>query len=211
VTAALGLEAGKRSETGTQDLSRHVAPAVKGPWHSWGDPPSAKAPGHGCSWPCLPCVERLCSELAPFRNQIVFRFSIGSASNAVLKFWEPGAPTFKQRLACLKAAYLHDFQTSVSCEPMLDDNIDRVVDAVHPYVTDSIWLGKINRLRSILPQTCPNDADTLQRGEKLMAAQNDQATCALYARYKADPKIKWKDSIKKVVGIERPIASGMDE
>jgi DNA repair photolyase len=163
------------------------------------------------SKPCLPCVNRLCSELAPFRDQIVFRFSIGSASNAVLKFWEPGAPTFKQRLACLKAAYLHDFQTSVSCEPMLDDKIDRVVDAVHEFVTDSIWIGKINRLRSILPQNCPNDDDAFQRGEKLTASQNDTAIRALYARYKADPKIKWKDSIKKVVGIQRPMESGLDE
>jgi DNA repair photolyase len=162
------------------------------------------------SKPCMTCVERLCSELAPFRNQIVFRFSIGSASNAVLKYWEPGAPMFKQRLACLKAAYLHDFQTSVSCEPMLDDRIDRVVDAVHPFVTDSIWLGKINRLRSILPQTCPGDAEAVRKGEVLMASQSDNAIRNLYARYQHDTKIKWKDSIKKVVGLDRPTNSGLD-
>jgi DNA repair photolyase len=163
------------------------------------------------SKPCLPCVERLCSELEQYRDQIVFRFSIGSASSAVLKFWEPGAPTFSQRLACLKAAYLRDFQTSVSCEPMLDDRIDRVVDAVHPFVTDSIWRGKINRLRSILPQNCPNDKDAVRRGEKLMAAQNDAAIRALYSRYHNDLKIKWKDSIKAVVGLDRPVAAGLDQ
>ena len=162
------------------------------------------------SKPCLPCVERLCTELEPFRGQVVFRFSIGSASSAVLKFWEPGAPTFKQRLACLKAAYLRDFQTSVSCEPMLDDRIDWVVSAVHEYVTDSIWLGKINRLRSILPQNCPNDREAVRKGEKLMAAHNDDAIRALYVRYCDDPKIKWKDSIKKVIGIDRPSENGLD-
>ena len=162
------------------------------------------------SKPCMPCVKRLCSELAPYRDQIVFRFSIGSASNAALKFWEPGAPTFKQRLACLKAAYLHDFQTSVSCEPMLDARIDRVVEAVHPFVTDSIWLGKINRLRSILPQNCPGDAEALEKGEALMASQNDDAIRDLYDRYQHDAKIKWKDSIKQVIGIQRPTTSGMD-
>ena len=163
------------------------------------------------SKPCRPCVERLCDELEPFRSQIVFRFSIGSASDAVLKFWEPGAPTYGQRLACLKTAFLRDFQTSVSCEPMLDDRIDRVVEAVHPFVTDSIWLGKINRLRSILPQTCPNDAEAMRKGEQLMAAQNDTAIQALYARYNSDPKIKWKDSIKAVVGLDRPAIAGLDE
>jgi len=163
------------------------------------------------SKPRLSCIERLCTEIAPFREQVVFRFSIGSANPAVLRFWEPGAPTFKERLASLKAADLRDFKTSVSCEPMLDGEIDRVVDAVHPSVTDSIWLGKINRLRSILPQTCPNDEEAIVRGETLMAMQNDAAIHALYARYHNDPKIKWKDSIKKVIGIQHPTAAGLDE
>jgi DNA repair photolyase len=162
------------------------------------------------SKPCLPCVERLCAEFVSYRGQIVFRFSIGSASSDVLKFWEPGAPAFKQRVSCLKTAFLRDFETSVSCEPMLDDRVDRVVEAVHPFVTDSIWLGKVNRLRSILPQNCPGDAEAVRRGEALMAAQNDDAIRALYARYRHDSKIKWKDSIKKVVGLDRPSAAGLD-
>ena len=156
------------------------------------------------------CVERLCAELAPFRDQVVVRFSIGSANAAVLKFWEPGAPTFRQRLASLKAAYLRDFKTSVSCEPILDSRIDHVVDAVHPFVTDSIWLGKINRLRSILPLNCPNDGGVMSKGESLMASQNDDAIRDLYVRYHNDPLIKWKDSIKKVVGIQRPTEMGLD-
>ncbi len=93
---------------------------------------------------------------------------------------------------------------------MLDANIDRVIETVYPYVTDSIWLGKINRLRSILPQTCPGDADAMRKGNTLMALQNDDAIRALDARYKDDPKIKWKDSIKQVVGLQRPTTSGMD-
>lgn len=43
-----------------------------------------------------------------------------------------------------------------------------------------------------------------------MALQNDDAIRALFARYKDDPKIKWKDSIKQVVGLQRPTTSGMD-
>lgn len=163
------------------------------------------------SKPRLSCVERLCAEMTPFRAQVVFRFSIGSASSAVLKFWEPGAPTFRERLACLKGAHLRDFATSVSCEPMLDGRIDRVVDAVSPFVTDSIWLGKINRLRSILPRNCPRDEAAVLRGEVLMAMQSDAVIRNLYVRYGRDPKIKWKDSIKKVIGIRPPEAAGLDE
>jgi hypothetical protein len=32
----------------------------------------------------------------------------------------------------------------------------------------------------------------------------------LYARHRDDTVIKWKDSIKKVVGIERPTEKGLD-
>jgi hypothetical protein len=43
-----------------------------------------------------------------------------------------------------------------------------------------------------------------------MALQSDNAIRALYTRYRRDPKIKWKDSIKAVVGLRRPTATGMD-
>ena len=163
------------------------------------------------SKPRLACVTRMCEELAQFRTQIVFRFSIGSTKDSILSYWEPGAPSFKMRLACLQYAYAQEFQTSVSGEPMLDGDPDALIVAVRPYVTDSIWLGKINRLRQILPFNCPGDAEAVRRGAKLVALQSDKAICALYARHRRDPKIKWKDSIKAVVGLDRPCAAGLDE
>jgi DNA repair photolyase len=163
------------------------------------------------SKPWRACVSRLCDELASYRSQIVFRFSIGSAENGVLSYWEPCAPSFKERLACLRDTYLQGFQTSVSGEPILDGNPDALIAAVRPFVTDSIWLGKINRLRNILPRNCPRDTKAVHRGEALMALQSDAAIRALYARYHLDPLIKWKDSIKAVIGIARPTAAGLDE
>jgi hypothetical protein len=82
---------------------------------------------------------------------------------------------------------------------------------VHAFVSDSIWLGKINRLRSILPQNCPSDPEVVRKGEALMKAKNEDAIRTLYARYCHDPKIKWKDSIKEVVGLDRPVSVGLDE
>lgn len=162
------------------------------------------------SKPRLACVTRLCNELAPYRTQIVFRFSIGSTDDAVLSYWEPGAPTFKERLSSLKTAHLQDFETSISGEPMLDGTPDALIAAVRPFVTDSIWLGKINRLRNILPLNCPRDPDAVRRGEALMALQSDRAIRALYRHHCRDPLIKWKDSIKAVVGLSRPSGNGMD-
>jgi hypothetical protein len=44
-----------------------------------------------------------------------------------------------------------------------------------------------------------------------MATQADVAIGALYRRHRNDPLIKWKDSIKSVVGLSRPAAAGLDE
>lgn len=163
------------------------------------------------SKPRVACVVRLCEELAPYHEQLVFRFSIGSTDEAVLAYWEPGAPSFKERLDCLRIAYLNDFHTSVSGEPMLDNNPDVLIATVRPYVTDSIWLGKINRLRNILPLNCPRDPEAFRRGEALMLTQSDSAIRSLYLHYSRDPMIKWKDSIKTIVGLSRPAIAGMDQ
>ncbi len=162
------------------------------------------------SKPRLACIGCLCDRLSAYRDQIVFRFSIGSTDSAVLSYWEPGAPPFEERLACLQTAYARDYATSVSGEPMLDGDPDALVAAVRPFVTDSVWLGKMNRIRQILPFNCPRDPDALRCGAALAALQSDTAIHALYARHRHDPLIKWKDSIKAVVGLARPAAAGLD-
>ena len=162
------------------------------------------------SKPRLSCIKSLCSELMKYREHVVFRFSIGSVDDTALRFWEPGAPSFKERLKCLQFAYALEFQTSVSGEPMLDGDPDALIAACRPFVTDSIWLGKINRLRQILPFNCPADKEVVRRGEALVALQSNKAILDLYARYSHDLKIKWKDSIKAVVGLSRPTTAGLD-
>jgi DNA repair photolyase len=162
------------------------------------------------SKPHKPCIEAICSRFAGGKDRILFRFTIGSADSAVLAFWEPGAPGFEERLECLKHAHGQDFNTSVSCEPMLDQHIDRVIDQVLPYVTDSIWLGRVNRIRSCLVQNGYADSGSQRRAEELQTWQNDDAIRALYERYQGNTKIKWKESIKKVVGIKVATIPGAD-
>ena len=43
-----------------------------------------------------------------------------------------------------------------------------------------------------------------------MQEQSDENIKALHQRFKGNSKIKWKDSIKKIVGIEAPQAIGLD-
>ncbi len=162
------------------------------------------------SKPHLECVQRICREFQEYKGQILFRFTIGSADNAVLSYWEPNAPPFRERLQSLKWAYEQGYQTSVSCEPVLDARIDRVVTAVKPYVTDSVWLGRANRLGPIISMNCPGDADAKAKAEELIAMIDDEWVKGLYARYKLDRFIRWKDSVKEVVGLPRPKRKGMD-
>jgi len=152
----------------------------------------------------LVCIKAICKEFEKYKDKILFRFTIGSANDAVLKFWEPNAPGFKERLACLKLAHKKGFGTSVSCEPMLDNNIDTVIDKCSPYVTETIWIGKVNHLLGIkgrggLDFNEHSDPATIAKAKELIVWQSDENTLKLYERYKNDPMIRWKESIKKVV------------
>lgn len=161
------------------------------------------------SKPHRECVVALCRDLAPWCDQVMFRFTIGSTDDAVLSFWEPGAPGFGERLRCLRHAQEAGYATSVSCEPMLDRNAEALVLACEPYVTDSIWLGKANMLLQRMRQNGCNDEQPA-RGRELVSWQNDEAIRALYERLKSRPVVRWKESVKKVVGLELPTKAGLD-
>ena len=151
------------------------------------------------SKPHLECIRAICNEFGDYKDQILFRFTIGSADSSVLRFWEPKAPSFEERMDCLKLAYAKGFSTSVSCEPMLDDNIEAVVDSVTPFLTKTIWIGKANRLRSQLKLNGHIDSFTAEKADELLAWQSDEKILALYQRLMYNPKIQWKDSIKSVL------------
>ncbi len=152
--------------------------------------------------PHLHCIKEICRRFPAYKDKILFRFSIGSVDDKVLKFWEPYAPKYAERLASLKWAYDQGYRTSVSCEPMLDDKIDKVIEDVLPHVTDSIWVGKANRLRLRLSVNGFDAAEYRSAAEQLIRWQSDDNIKKLYNRYKDNSKIKWKESIKLVVGLD---------
>ena len=161
------------------------------------------------SKPHVDCIEAICDAFVDNRDRILFRFTIGSSSDEVLSFWEPNAPPFMERLDSLCLAHERGFGTSVSCEPMLDDNVEAVVQATLPFVTDAIWIGKANLLRARIKINGAG-IDAIRRGDTLVASQNDARIRDLYLKYRDNPKIKWKESIKKVVGIDVPKQAGLD-
>jgi DNA repair photolyase len=149
--------------------------------------------------PHLACVERLCRELAAYKGKIVFRFTIGAMDEELLRYWEPGAPSFAERLAALMRAHDTGFRTSVSAEPMLDvPHAVELYEAVVPFVTDTIWFGKLNMIRKRVEVKTPEDEAAVQRIEE---NQTDERIVELYERLKDKPKVAWKDSIRELVGL----------
>lgn len=143
----------------------------------------------------LSCIDRITKELSVYKTQLEIRITIGSDDNTILGYWEPGAPRFEERLAALKLAYLRNFKTSVSCEPMLDTaNTERLVSKVAIYCSGDIWLGKLNSLR----RRCNLASEEAKR--KIELGQTDEKIEMIYRSLKDNPQIKWKESIVSVIG-----------
>ena len=162
------------------------------------------------SKPHLEVIEKLCTQFPEYKNQILFRFTIGSANNETLKFWERKAPSFEERFASLKFAFEQGYKTSVSCEPALDGNTYELVQQLSPYVTDSIWIGLANRLKGNLKLNGHGDAETWAKASELQKIQSHEWVFSLHKQLADNPKVKWKDSCKKILQIDRPTVAGLD-
>lgn len=160
--------------------------------------------------PRIDCVKSLCNELKGYENQILFRFTMGSTNSEVLKFWEPGASSFEERLASLRYAFENGFQTSISCEPFLDKTVEDLIIITRAYVTDSIWIGKANRLKANIKLNGWTDNETVKRTDELNTLYKTDYKFSLYKKYKDDKLIKWKDSLKKDFNIELQTVPGQD-
>jgi DNA repair photolyase len=108
----------------------------------------------------------------------MFRFTIGSLNPDASKFWEPGAPEPFERICALEHAFLNGYQTSVSMEPMLFGYSEaiRTFHTVERFVTDTIWIGKMNKIRQRVDITDPNNLFMVQEIERM---QRDEAILKL--------------------------------
>ena len=160
------------------------------------------------SKPHLTCIETICNQMVAYKEQIMFRFSIGLMDDELRAFWEPEAPNFSERLASLRHAFEAGYQTSVSAEPLLEPwSVRTLVDRIRPFVSHSIWIGKANQLRQRTSWKLPADHPEIVR---LLSWQTDEKVLEIYEMFKKDPLIRWKDSYKKVIGLDRPDTPGLD-
>lgn len=153
------------------------------------------------SKPHFECIEKICEELDEYKDQIVFRFTIGSMHDDYLKFWEPNAPGFEERYKCLKHAYANGFQTSVSCEPYFEEDIDQLVTKLLPFITDTIWIGKMNFIQQRVDTSKWTNEEKQKYLGMIKKSQTNDFIWELYHKFKNNQKVKWKESCKKVLGL----------
>ncbi len=160
------------------------------------------------SKPSLACTTLICERLGEFKERMLFRFTITARDRDLLRYWEPAAPDYSERKNALCHVYEQGFNTSVSVEPMLDtaDVVDMVHDLL-PFINHSIWLGKLNKIDRRVEVV--DDCDRMQV-EKIIEGQKDQKIKGIYQQLKDTPLIRWKESVKKVIGLPLADEPGMD-
>ncbi len=151
------------------------------------------------SKPHIDCIRQICGEFKDYKDSILFRFTIGSTRDDVLGFWEPGAPGFKERSNCLKVAFELGFNTSVSCEPYLDERVGLTYMMCAPFVTESFWIGKMRNLASRVKLEGISEADVLRYVATQKAIQEEDWVRGMYRALDSKSLIKWKDSIREVI------------
>jgi DNA repair photolyase len=132
------------------------------------------------SKPRLECIRAICERYEQHKDRILFRFTITSCDPETLKFWEPGAPDLAERLECLKLAQARGFGTSVSCEPMLDEDMRPLIKMVRPFVTETIVLGRINMPKQQRGADGKFPPEVEARLERLQEAHSSERLRALY-------------------------------
>lgn len=149
--------------------------------------------------PHLECVKALCRELKQFKPQIMFRFTITTIDPNISKFWEPGAPLPRERVNSLRYAFKNGFATSVSVEPMLcgPKLACEMFYLLSPMVTDTIWFGKMNKIAQRV-HVQPTNRKYVRL---IKMQQTDDNIRKLYNTLKSEQKVRWKDSIQKVLGL----------
>ncbi|MCG3255376.1 MAG: hypothetical protein KAU62_04760 [Candidatus Heimdallarchaeota archaeon] len=89
-------------------------------------------------------IPALCDEFLEYKESILFRFTIGTLHDYIREKFEPGAPHIGERIWCIEYTHNRSFQNSASLEPFLDPFPDKLIERIHPYISDTIWVGPLN-------------------------------------------------------------------
>lgn len=136
------------------------------------------------------CISKMIKEFKKNKKDLLFRLTITSDNEDIIKYYEPNASTFEERLECLKMLFNNGFKTSVSIEPYLSDPVS-VVNKINSYVTDDIWIGVMSGLKE-------NTEISDDKKEDLQKIYSVKFIKKLIKQLKKNKKIYWKTSIMKI-------------
>lgn len=86
-------------------------------------------------------IETMMSVLYPYQEQIEFRFSITTRHDHLREIFEPFTSRIKDRIGLVRYLDLMDWKVSVSIEPFLDRDPEKLVAKLSKV---PIWLGPMN-------------------------------------------------------------------
>lgn len=152
--------------------------------------------------PHFESIRVICSEFSSYRDNMMFRFTIGGLNAEIMSHWEPGAPPVEERLQCLKHAFEQGYVTSVSAEPMLGGRYEAVklYYLLEPFITKEIWFGKMNNVGGFRTNA---DPEVARHARELLELQSNDEIMELVGSLNGLPKVQWKDSIKDIIAKEK--------
>lgn len=134
-----------------------------------------------------------------YKDRVMFRLTIGTADDKMLQLFEPEAPTFHERFMALRELYIAKIPAGVSAEPLLGglETFDDLYLRVRRFLTDQIWVGKMNQPRQRIHVNAPGFDEDLV--DWIIQKQMDEEMLRLHDKYRDDPNVAFKDSIRNLV------------
>ena len=129
-------------------------------------------------------AKEFCKKFTPSKN-LEIRVTITYNDQEIGDYFEPNAPTCKDRMGALKTLFKAGFKTSVSIEPALTVP-ELLVENVSPYCRGDIWVGLLNRYKI--------NEHPIERATWLFTFARLKT---IYNKLKDNPKVKFKDSFLK--------------
>ena len=143
--------------------------------------------------PQYEAVKLICDTFTEYKDKMEFRLTIGTTNPEVAAYWEPGAPSIRDRYAALVRISTLGYKVSISMEPLLIAQPKEIIDRVFmPWVTGDVWIGLMNYYK--FNPAIPEEAYQ-------MNLQSKPNMLRVYESLKDNPKIRWKDSVQDLLGI----------
>ena len=127
-------------------------------------------------------ITRVAHDLQLYQDKVEFRFTITTYSDAMLEKYEPNAPDVEERFQTLTYIRNLNYKSSVSIEPFLLADVDKLVEILLTLVTECIFIGPMNPPSPELEWLY--DKESLLEIKQKLDALND-------------PRIRFKDAFLK--------------